>query len=160
MTENAVDIVSTSSVTASASPVVLNKTDTIRFKFIPTLVANENDPKKSVSGKLLYEKKRKSDEGFPSDGGDTSSKITRRSAKVGDWMEINLNTAETFELYQGLKKLYDLYENMGSIPYGTVTKKTGTGYGVTKAKYEYEDLAKLARERETSIREIREVKKV
>lgn len=45
MTENAVDVVSTSSVTASASPVVLNKTDTIRFKFIPTLVANENDPK-------------------------------------------------------------------------------------------------------------------
>lgn len=121
MTENAVDVVSTSSVTASASPVVLNKTDTIRFKFIPTLVANENDPKKSVSGKLLYEKKRKSDEGFPSDGGDASSKITRRSAKVGDWMEINLNAAETFELYQGLKKLYNLYENMGSIPYGTAT---------------------------------------
>ena len=46
------------------------------------------------------------------------------------------------------------------IPYGTVTKKTGTGYGVTKSKYEYEDLAKLARERETSIREIREAKKV
>ena len=51
MTENAVDVVSTSSVTASASPVVLNKTDTIRFKFIPTLVANENDPKKSCMKK-------------------------------------------------------------------------------------------------------------
>ena len=119
MTENAVDVVSTSSVTASASPVILNKTDTIRFKFIPTLVANGNNPQKSVSGKLLYEKKKKADEGFPSDVRDASSKITRRTAKVGDWIEINLDTTETFELYQGLKKLYDLYENGGdSLWYG------------------------------------------
>ena len=54
----------------------------------------------------------------------------------------------------------DIHFEKEEIPYGTVTKKTGTGYGVTKSKYEYEDLAKLARERETSIREIREAKKV
>ena len=54
----------------------------------------------------------------------------------------------------------DIHFEKEEIPYCTVTKKTGTGYGVTKSKYEYEDLAKLARERETSIREIREAKKV
>lgn len=54
----------------------------------------------------------------------------------------------------------DIHFEKEETPYGTVTKKTGTGYGVTKSKYEYEDLAKLARERETSIREIREAKKV
>ena len=31
-------------------------------------------------------------------------------------------------------------------PYGSVTVKTATGYGVTKSKPEYEDLARIAKE--------------
>lgn len=49
-----VDLVSTSSVTADASPVVLSQTEMLRFKFCPTLVGNEKEPHKSVSGRLLY----------------------------------------------------------------------------------------------------------
>ena len=41
-------------------------------------------------------------------------------------------------------------------PYGTIGVKTATGYGVTKEKYEYEDLAKLAKEQGVSIRELKE----
>ena len=63
MTATTVDVVSTSSSTANASPVVLHQTDMLRFKFIPSLVKNEKEPQKSVSGKLLYEKKRKKDDG-------------------------------------------------------------------------------------------------
>ena len=59
MTATTVDVVSTSSSTANASPVVLHQTDMLRFKFLPSLVKNEKEPQKSVSGKLLYEKKRK-----------------------------------------------------------------------------------------------------
>lgn len=39
-------------------------------------------------------------------------------------------------------------------PYGAVRKKTSTGYGVSRSKYEYEDLAKAAAERGLSIAEI------
>lgn len=74
MTATTVDVVSTSSSTANASPVVLHQTDMLRFKFIPSLVKNEKEPQKSVSGKLLYEKKRKKDDVFPTDSGDVSSK--------------------------------------------------------------------------------------
>lgn len=121
MTTNAVDIVSTSSVTADASPIVLNQTDMLRFKFLPTLVSNESEPCKSVSGKLQYEKKRKKEDLFPTDSVDSSNKVSRGTVKVGDWMEIKLDTTETYELYQGLKQLYALYDNMGEIPYGSAT---------------------------------------
>ena len=121
MTTDTVDIISTSAVTADVSPIVLSQTELLRFKFLPTLVDNEKEPHKSVSGKLLYEKKRKSDECFPSDSTSTSVKVLRGSAKVGDWMEFQFNTSETYELYQGLKRLYALYDDIGEIPYGSAT---------------------------------------
>ena len=95
MTTDTVDVISTSAVTADASPVVLSQTEMIRFKFCPTLVDNEKDPHKSVSGKFLYEKKRKNDAAFPSDDNGSVVKISRGSVKVGDWMELNLSTSET-----------------------------------------------------------------
>lgn len=121
MTENTVDIMSTSAVTADASPIVLNQTDLLRLKFIPTLVHNEKEPNKSVSGKLLYEKKRKNEECFPSDEALRDSKVSRGAVKVGDWMEFHFDTSETYAFYNGLKQLYELYENMGQIPYGAAT---------------------------------------
>lgn len=121
MTTDTVDVISTSAVTADASPVVLSQTEMIRFKFCPTLVDNEKEPHKSVSGKFLYEKKRKNDAAFPSDDNGAIVKISRGSVKVGDWIELNLSTSETYELYQGLKRLYALYEDMGEIPYGLAT---------------------------------------
>ncbi len=121
MTNETVDIVSTSSVTADASPIVLAQTDLLRFKFMPTLVDNDKEPHKAVSGKLLFEKKRKNDQSFPSDINNTSDKISRGSVKVGDWMEIQLNTSETYALYCGLQRLYSLYDDIGEIPYGSAT---------------------------------------
>ena len=121
MTDNTVDLMSTSSVTANASPIVLNKTDILRFKFIPRLVKNDKEPHKSVSGKFLYEKKHKQDDYFPSECIDEEEKISRGSVRVRNWMEFSLNTSETYNLYIGLKKLYELYESIGDIPYGTAT---------------------------------------
>lgn len=37
--------------------------------------------------------------------------------------------------------------------YGSIRRKDATGYGVTRSKYEYEDLAHLAREKKISLRE-------
>lgn len=40
-------------------------------------------------------------------------------------------------------------------PYGDVKKKISSGYGVTREKYEYEDLARIAREQGMSLAEVR-----
>lgn len=40
-------------------------------------------------------------------------------------------------------------------PYGGVRIKTSTGYGVTRKKYEYDDVARIAKERGMSIAEVR-----
>ena len=121
MTPNSIEISSTSSTTADASPIVLHETDLLRLMFIPKLVENQQDSAKPVSGKLLYEKKRKNDDTFPSDINDSSKKVSRRSVKVGDWMEVQFDTSETYKLYKGLQHLYELYEGIGRIPYGTTT---------------------------------------
>jgi hypothetical protein len=42
-------------------------------------------------------------------------------------------------------------------PYGKVRRKMSSGYGVTRAKYEYEDLAAIARERGISVGEARKL---
>ena len=39
-------------------------------------------------------------------------------------------------------------------PYGPVRKKVSSGYGIRREKYEYEDLAKIAREQDCSIAEV------
>jgi hypothetical protein len=115
MKDDTIDVVSTSSKTASASPIILKQTDMIQTKFEPILIENDKAPEKSVSGKLIYEKKRIKDADFPSE------KITRQSITVGEMMEISLGTTETYNLYDGLKKLYSLYEEMGDIPFGSAT---------------------------------------
>ena len=43
-----------------------------------------------------------------------------------------------------------------STPYGDVRKKTSAGYGVTREKYEYEDLSRIALEQDRSIRDLKE----
>lgn len=121
MTTDTVDVISTSTVTANTSPITLSQTEILRFKFLPTLVDNKKEPNKSVSGKLLHEKKRKNDSHFPSETAGSSVKVSRGAVKVGDWMEFQLNTSETYELYQGLKHLYALYDDIGEIPYGSAT---------------------------------------
>ena len=42
-----------------------------------------------------------------------------------------------------------------STPYGTVRRKVSTGYGVTRSKLEYEDLARIASEKGMSIETLR-----
>lgn len=47
-------------------------------------------------------------------------------------------------------------ETQVSTPWGLVRRKDARGYGVQRAKYEYEDLAKIAREQDLSLREVQE----
>lgn len=47
--------------------------------------------------------------------------------------------------------------NAAETPYGSVRIKTSTGYGVTRTKYEYDDVARIAKEKGMSIAEVRKV---
>ena len=128
MTTDTIEVASTSAVTANASPIVLNQTKTLRLRFIPQIIDNKNEPNKSVSGKLLYERKQKSSDLFPSEDPHTKEeKTSRGSIKAGNWTEIALDSSETYALFEGLKELYKLYEDIGSIPYGA-TKYTKIPY--------------------------------
>ena len=51
-------------------------------------------------------------------------------------------------------KLVSHFEEVAT-PYGTVRNKISTGYGVTKSKYEYEDLKKIAQQEKISLAELR-----
>jgi len=53
-------------------------------------------------------------------------------------------------------KRYTLDRSMETVrtPYGEVRSKISTGYGVTRQKYEYEDLARAARENDLSVSQI------
>ena len=46
-------------------------------------------------------------------------------------------------------------QDTADTPYGPVARKISTGYGVERVKYEYEDLARIARERGLTLAEVR-----
>ncbi len=110
----------TSSVTASVRPCILSRSDTgmTRTIFAAKMVDNSNDPRKSVEGTLIYERKSKNDIQYPTEKGQKPD-VTRRTVHTGELMELPLDTEATFELYQLLGTLYQKYEQYG-IPYGTV----------------------------------------
>lgn len=60
------------------------------------------------------------------------------------------------------KKLYERYvldrrtEEVNT-PYGTVKKKISEGYGVKKEKYEYDDIAKIAKENDLTFAQVLDI---
>lgn len=64
----------------------------------------------------------------------------------------------TIGIRENISRRYTLARSIQKIqtPYGEVRKKVSEGHGVTREKYEYEDLARIARERGMSIREVEE----
>jgi hypothetical protein len=104
---------STSAVTADVSPIILSQseTDVTRTLFQPTFVAdNPHGSEKCLEGKLIYEKRSKGDT-YP------TQKVSPRAVKVGEIMELPLDTSATFKLFQSLNDLYSIYQDNG-IPYG------------------------------------------
>lgn len=118
--EGAIEVTSTSKVTAKTEPIALREpTDGTRLTFQPTLVDNPKCPENSVSGKIIYERKSKSDDRFPTEQG--ADFVSKGTVHVGDAMVMSLNTSETRELYLGLQKLYQIYEDMGGVQGGTTS---------------------------------------
>lgn len=119
-TEGAIEIASTSRQTATASPILLrDPSGQTRLAFESILVNNNRESGNSVEGSLIYEKKSKNDELFPSERhADFTSK---RDIRISDALEIALSTSETKALYDGLGNLYQVHEDMGGIQPGTTT---------------------------------------
>lgn len=62
----------------------------------------------------------------------------------------------TIGIRENVYRRYTLERTVETVqtPYGDIRRKTSTGYGVTRQKYEYEDLARSARENDVSVSEV------
>ena len=118
--EDVISLTSTSSQTAVTDPVMLrDPTSTTRLYFKPLFVKNSKDPSKGVEGKIVYERKGKKDESFPTDIG--TELLSKKSIHKGDTLELSLNSSETKSLYLGLRKLYALAGSLKYMPNGNVS---------------------------------------
>lgn len=72
--------------------------------------------------------------------------------------ELIFKYTTTIGIRENISRRYTLARSVQKVqtPYGEVRKKISEGYGVTREKYEYEDLARIARERGVSIQEIKD----
>lgn len=70
-------------------------------------------------------------------------------------VEAMLRHTTTIGIRESLCRRYVLERHIESIetPYGVVRRKDSCGYGVTRSKYEYDDLARIAEERRISLSE-------
>lgn len=107
--DNIKNIRSTSLNTAKTDPVIINQTDRIQFRFLPKLVNNTNNGEHSIEGTLFYARKGKADSNFPTEA------ICRKNVHNGECISLNLSTSETYNLYNGLRELYKLYEDIGGV---------------------------------------------
>lgn len=118
--DGGIKVTSTSNKTATTSPIELcDTTDTKRLVFEPIIVDNVKDPESKVKGTLVYERKKKSDEEFPSQIEDSG--YIRGSITMGDYLTFNLSAGETRRLYEGLRDRYEVASVMDAIPRGTET---------------------------------------
>ena len=71
-------------------------------------------------------------------------------------VRLMLNHTTTLGIREFPCQLYTLSRSVETVntPYGPVRKKVSSGYGIRREKYEYEDLAKIAREQDCSIAEV------
>ncbi len=76
----------------------------------------------------------------------------------GKMVELIFKHTTTIGIRENISRRYTLARSIRKVqtPYGEVRKKISEGYGATREKYEYEDLARIARERGMSIQEVAE----
>ena len=80
-------------------------------------------------------------------------------AKVEEMVRLIYKYTSTIGVRQTLTKRFVLDRKLETISteYGDVRIKKSSGYGVERSKTEYDDIARIAREKEISLREAREI---
>ncbi len=92
----------------------MEETDHVRLSFAPKLVDNPNDVARCICGDIIFEKKKKKDEFYPTD----NVQISRSNVRVGDSLKLSLRTDATYNLYKGLMNLYELKQEIGTTELG------------------------------------------
>ena len=105
---------STSLHTSTTAPIIVEETEHVRLSFIPKLVDNPNDATRCICGDIVFEKKKKKDGCYPTD----NAQISRSDIRVGDSLKLSLRTDATFNLYKGLRDMYELKQEIGTTELG------------------------------------------
>ena len=65
----------------------------------------------------------------------------------------------TIGVREAVTRRYVLERDIETVktPYGEVRKKTSSGYGVSRTKYEYDDISRIAKEKNISIKDVRDI---
>lgn len=79
-----------------------------------------------------------------------------REDKKDEMAALIFRHTTTIGVRENISKRYTLkrFTETVQTPFGEIRKKISTGYGVTREKYEYEDLARIAKEQGKSIGEV------
>ena len=72
-------------------------------------------------------------------------------------VEIIFRNTTTIGVRESIMQRYTLDRRIETLqtPFGEVHRKISTGYGVTRSKFEYDNLAKIARECDCSIEDVK-----
>ncbi len=89
--------------TSTLSPIVLSETEHVQVSFAGKQVDHYADTQKNIKGKLVIKKKAKNEQ-FTA-----AEKFGRKNIKVHDWVEIELDTDETYNLMRGLISYYKCF---------------------------------------------------
>ena len=88
--------------TAELSDIVLSETPRTKTVFAPVHVDNPNDMEKQLKGSIIFQKPKQ-------DSGEV--RITRRDIHSGEYVELSLDTGETYNLANGLAQYLSITKN-------------------------------------------------
>lgn len=79
-----------------------------------------------------------------------------RNEDRDEFIKLLFKHTTTLGVRENISRRYILSRRIDKVqtPYGEIRKKTASGYGVVKEKYEYEDIARTAREQDVSLYEV------
>lgn len=95
--EEKIIVTPVSRVTAEVTPIVLSETPKTQMLFLPAQVDNHKEPTRNINGKFVFKKKKTVIDDF-----DDLTKISKKDIQFGEYVEIQLDTTETFNLAKGL----------------------------------------------------------
>jgi Domain of unknown function (DUF4263) len=93
------------------NPIVLREGEQVRLVFVPSLVDNPANPKASVDGHFIYQRKARSGRWAP------VHTVSLSTLKDGDAFKLTLHAQELRTILEGLVPLFRFYEEQG-IPKG------------------------------------------
>lgn len=108
---NFIKVKSTSKQSAVGEDIVLRVTNTTRLIFRPELVKNPHDSRSCVKGTFIFQKKKNTG------NWDDYKTFDLSHLKDSDWVQLEIKSAEMFELITKLENYYQIFDKYG-IPRG------------------------------------------